>query len=64
MQDVTQSDILKKLDEPPLPLNTKSILGGLLVNTEETDDYGMMDLSFRSIYMSSSFVIIYVLEGN
>jgi len=39
MQDVTQSDILKKLDEPPLPLNTKSILGGLLVNTEESDDY-------------------------
>ena len=41
MQDVTQSDILKKLDEPPLLSNTKSVHGGVLVNTEDIDDYGM-----------------------
>ena len=64
MQDVTQSDILKKLDEPPLPLNTKSILGGLLVNTEESDDYGMMVLSYRSVHMYFLFVIFYLLKGS
>ena len=64
MQDVTQSDILKKLDEPPLPLNTKSILGGLLVNTEESDDYGMMVLSCRSVHMYFLFVIFYLLKGS
>ena len=45
MQDVTQSDILKKLDELPLQSNAKSVHGGVLVNTEEIDDYGMTFLS-------------------
>ena len=41
MQDVTQDDILKKLDESPLQSNAKSVHGGVLVNTEDFDDYGM-----------------------
>ena len=55
MQDVTQSDILKKLDELPMQSNAKSVHGGVLVNTEEIDDYGMpFDLS--SLHKISSHI--------
>ena len=55
MQDVTQSDILKKLDELPMQSNAKSVHGGVLVNTEEIDDYGMpFDLS--SLHKTSSHI--------
>lgn len=53
MQDVTQDDILKKLDEAPLQSSTKSVHGGVLVNTEDIDDYGLF------FYSSVPFVNTY-----
>eukprot|EP00795_Rhopilema_esculentum_P002515 gene2515-710_t len=39
MQDSSQDDILKKLDEIPLQMNAKSVHGGVLVSTDDIDDY-------------------------
>lgn len=51
MQEVTQDDILKKLDETPLPSSIKSVHGGVLVSTEDIDDYGKTNLHFCSIQL-------------
>ena len=40
IQDSSQDDILKKLDEIPLQMNAKSVHGGVLVSTDDIDDYG------------------------
>ena len=47
--DTTQEDILKKLDElPSFQINPKNVHGGVLVNTENIDDYGMSMCDFFS----------------
>lgn len=40
-QDETAHEILKKLDEPSSKQNVKSVSGGVLIDMENSDNYGM-----------------------
>ena len=40
-QDDTAHEILKKLDEPSTRQNIKSVQGGVLIDMENSDNYGI-----------------------